>query len=122
MPEAGSYPSALLIEPSREAKQRDAGRQAVVDLFTTWWRCHANWPVTLRDLHHDVRQIADPQDRGRQYLSAYLEKLDGTRIAGVVLTRQQGIGTWGVATYALNKTDDGPEEHGGHRGHQTDGD
>jgi len=40
----------------------------------------------------------------------------------VVLTRQEGVGTWGVATYALNKTDDGPEEHRGHRGHQADGD
>jgi hypothetical protein len=63
-----------------------------------------------------VRQIADPQDRGRQYLSAYLEKLDGTRIAGFVLTRQEGVGPWGVATYALFKTDNGPEKHRGHRG------
>ena len=103
-------------ERVREAKQRDARRQTVVDLFTTWWRCHANRPVTLRELHDDVRQIADPQDRGRQYLSAYLEKLDVTRIAGFVLTRQKGVGTWGVATYALSKTDNSPEEHRGHRG------
>jgi hypothetical protein len=52
-----------------------------------------------------VRQAADPEGRGRQYLASQLEKLVGTRMAGFVLTRQAPAGKWGVATYALRKTD-----------------
>ena len=62
-------------------------------------------------------EVADPQGRGRQYLAARLENLAGTRIAGFVLTRQEAIGRWGKATYALKKTaEDG--DHRGHRGHR----
>jgi hypothetical protein len=51
----------------------------------------------------------DPQDRGRQYLAAQLEKLAGTRLAGCVLTRQASAGKWGAATYALKKTENSSE-------------
>ena len=39
----------------------------------------------MRELHHDVRHLVDPQDRGRQDVAAQLEKLAGTRIASLVL-------------------------------------
>jgi hypothetical protein len=71
-----------------EAKERDGRRQAVVDLFTTWWDKHRDLPMAIRQLDDDVTQLADPQGRGRQYLTSYLEKLAGTRIAGFVLSRQ----------------------------------
>ena len=64
-----------------------------------------------------MKQVADPQGRGRQYLASQMEKLVGTRMAGFVLTRQAPAGKRGVATYALQKTD-APEDHGGHRGHR----
>lgn len=99
-----------------EAKERDSRRQAIVDVFLTWWDKHGDAPIALRDLHDDVKHTADPQGRGRQHLSSMLEKLAGTRMAGFVLTRQSPAGRWGVATYALSETD--VEGHRDHRGHQ----
>jgi len=87
-----------------EAKERDHRRQAVADLFTTWWEKHRDLPVAVRNLHDDVKQVADPQGRGRQYLASQLEKLAGTRMASFILTRQAPAGKWGSATYALKKT------------------
>jgi hypothetical protein len=93
------------VERVNEAKGRDHRRQIVVDLFTAWWENHRNQPITVHELQHDVKHVADPQGRGRQYLASRLEKLAGTRIAGFVLTRQAPAGKWGAATYALQKTD-----------------
>ena len=98
-----------------EAKERDGRRQAVADLFATWWEKHHDRPTAVRQLHDDVKQAADPQGRGRQHLASQLEKLAGTRIAGFVLSRQAPAGKWGVATYALKKTGGG-ENHRDHRG------
>jgi hypothetical protein len=100
-----------------EAKERDGRRQAVTDLFEIWWERHGDKPIALRHLHDDVKQAADPQGRGRHYLSSQLEKLAGTRMAGFVFTRQAPAGKWGVATYALQKTGR-DEDHRGHRGHR----
>jgi hypothetical protein len=100
-----------------EAKERDGRRQAVTDLFEIWWERHGDKPIALRHLHDDVKQAADPQGRGRHYLSSQLEKLAGTRMAGFVFTRQAPAGKWGVATYALQKTDRA-EDHRDHRGHR----
>jgi hypothetical protein len=105
------------VERVAEAKARDGRRQEVGDLFTLWWERHGDQPVAVSQLDDNVKEVADPQGRGRQYLTVRLEKLAGTRIAGFVLTRQQPIGKWGKATYALKKTaEDG--DHRGHRGHR----
>jgi hypothetical protein len=74
----------------------------------------------VRQLHDEVRQAADPQGHGRQYLAAQLEKLAGTRMAGYMFTRQAPAGKWGAATYALKKTGTAAE-HRDHRGHRPDG-
>ena len=103
-----------------EAKARDGRRQAVADLFVAWWEHHDAVPVTAKDLHDGVRQLADPQGRGRQFLVATLDKLTNVRMAGFVLTRQAPAGKWGAATYAL-KNLDGAEKHRDHRGHRGDG-
>lgn len=104
-----------------EAKERDARRQAVADLFAIWWEKHHDQPVAVRQLHDDVKLALDPQGRGRQYLASQAEKLAGTRMAGFVFTRQAPVGKWGAATYALKNTarDEG---HRDHRGHGVEGD
>jgi hypothetical protein len=93
------------VERVSEAKERDGRRQTTAELFTIWYERHRDRPVAARELHDDVRRAADPQDRGRQYLTSYLEKLAGTRVAGFVFTRQAPAGKWGAATYALKKTE-----------------
>lgn len=105
------------VDRVREAKQRDGRRQATTDLFTIWWERHADRSVPAADLHEDVKKVIDPQDRGRQFIAAQLEKLAGTRMAGHVLTRQASAGKWGRATFSLQKTE-GHENHRDHRGHR----
>jgi len=108
------------VERVGEAKRRDSRRQVLADLFAVWWEKHGEQPVAASQLHDDVKRVADPQDRGRQYLAAQLEKFAGTRMAGFVLTRQESPGKWGVATYALRKTS-GAEDHRDHRGPRASG-
>ncbi len=105
------------VERIGETKERDSSRQVIAELFTTWWMRHADLPVAVDELHSEVRQAADPQNRGRQYVASKLQKLAGSRMAGFVLTRQPSVGKWGRATYALKTTaDDG--SHRGHRDHE----
>jgi hypothetical protein len=106
------------VERISEAKERDSRRQTVTQLFALWWDCHRDRPVAVRDLDEKVKQVTDPQGRGRQYVASHLEKLAGTRMAGFVLTRQAPAGKWGTATFALRTTG---EEHRDHRGHRQDG-
>ena len=84
-----------------EAKQRDGRRQAIADLFVAWWQNHADTVITAKQLHDNVRLIADPQGRGRQFLASFLDRQTNARAAGFVLTRQPPAGKWGTATYAL---------------------
>jgi hypothetical protein len=104
------------IDRISEAKSRDGRRQEIAELFTIWWVRHGDQPMTVNELDPAVKAIFDPQDRGRHFQSARLQKLDGTRMASFILTKQLAAGKWGPATYALEKTD-GSEEHRGHRGH-----
>jgi hypothetical protein len=104
------------VDRVSEAKERDGRRQVIAELFAVWWDRHNDQPMPIRDLDDDVKQVLDPQSRGRQYLSSKLEKLAGTRMAGYVLTRQSSAGRWGAATYALVQTG-GQEGHRAHRGH-----
>jgi hypothetical protein len=99
-----------------EAKQRDSRRQSIESWFMIWHERHGQNPVRARDLDDDVRHALDPQNRGRQYLASLLENHTGTRIRGLVLTRQAPVGNWGVATYALKSVAEIPE-HRAHRGH-----
>jgi hypothetical protein len=89
-----------------EVKARDPFRQTVGALFAAWWKHHGPSPQTAHQLDPEVLRIIDPQGRGRQYVAAQLEKLDGTRLAGFVLTRQRGLSLYAVATYALQQTGD----------------
>jgi hypothetical protein len=95
------------VERMSEAKARDPFRQTVGALFEAWWKHHGSSPQTAHQLDIEVQRIINPQDRGRQYVAVQLEKLVGTRLAGYVLTRQKGLGLYAVATYALQKSDNG---------------
>jgi putative DNA primase/helicase len=84
-------------------KASDPRRQQIAELFRAWWEHHGPTPVKASQLDELVKDIADPQKRGRHYLARFLAGLAGTRAAGFVLTRQQPAGRWGAATYALAK-------------------
>ncbi len=71
-----------------EAKLRDGLRQETAELFAVWWKEHGDKPIAASKLHYDVKKLADPQDRGRQFLVSKLESLVSTRLAGWVLTRR----------------------------------
>ena len=71
----------------REIKERDPERQRVRELFAAWWEAHHDIPVRVSDLAPEVREIADPGGKGRQYLARAIQNLTGTRQAGYVLDR-----------------------------------
>ena len=90
-----------------EAKARDQRWVRMAEFFTAWWDKHRDMNMQAKDLHDEVRTLLDPQGRGRQYQAAELSRLDGTRIAGLVLTRDKTEARWSVATYTIRKA---PEE------------
>jgi hypothetical protein len=101
----------------REAKQHDTKRQGIAEMFDIWFTHHGSRPVTENALADDVKKMLDPQDRGRQYRAVRLSRLEGTRIGGYLLTRQEPAGKRGACTYALIET--GDDRHPGHPGHHT---
>jgi hypothetical protein len=86
-------------------------------LFEVWWQHHEDRPVTVSGLNDAVKIVADPQGRSRQYLTAFIEKLANSRMAGFVLLRQAAVGAWGTTTYALKRTMH--RDHRDHRRHRT---
>jgi hypothetical protein len=82
-------------------KARDPQRQRNAAIFAEWWTRHGDKPISGAQLCEDVRSLIDPQDRGRQFVASALHRLVGTRAGGFVLTRQEPVGKWGAATYAL---------------------
>lgn len=113
------------VERIAEAKARDPRRQHTLAIFEAWWNAHGTTPMKAADLADAVKRLIDPQERGRQFVAAEVTKLAGTRVAGLVLSRQKGAGRWSAATYALEKTEPevtteatdgvGHREHKGHR-------
>jgi hypothetical protein len=87
-------------------KQRDPFRQTVAAMFAAWWKHHGSSPMKAHELDVEIQRIIDPQGRGRQFVAAGLEKMTGTRLGGFLLTRQESMGKWSAATYALTQTDD----------------
>ena len=89
-----------------EAKQNDPHRIRKAEIFQAWWKAHRSQPVTVSGISEPVRGLLDPQGRGRQYLAKAVSALEGTRIAGFVMTKQRPNGKWGAATYALRQIQD----------------
>jgi len=75
------------IDRINELKARDPERQKIIGLFNAWFEAHGDGPVKVVDLAEPVRAIADPNNRGRQYLARAIVALAGTRLAGFVLER-----------------------------------
>lgn len=106
------------VERVEWVKAQDPHRQEVAELFRVWTDCHGETPVKAAELAEPVVRIIDPQGRGRQFVTARLGSLIGTRSAGFVLTRQEAAGTWGAATYAVHRTVSKGNEATGHRDHR----
>jgi hypothetical protein len=92
------------VERIEGLKARDPRREQIAELFQTWWEHHNSAPVKASQLADPVKEIADPHNKGRQFLARFLAGLAGTHAAGFVLSRQEPAGRWGAATYALAKT------------------
>ena len=75
------------VDRVRQIKERDPARQLVVELFAAWWEAHRDNPIRVADLAQEVRETADPNQRGRQYLSRAIQNLIGTRQGGFTLER-----------------------------------
>lgn len=88
-----------------EAKAADPARKRVTDLFEVWYDRHVTSNIRTRDIHDDVRETIDPAGRGRQFVSTYLDKLDGTRAAGLHFKRYKPEGRWGTSLYGLEIID-----------------
>ena len=91
------------VERIESLKSKDPQRQRIVELFTTWWAHHGSKPIAVNDLAVPLWNIVDPHSRGRQYMAVAIGRLDGTRAAGFVLSRQPPAGRWTAATYALEQ-------------------
>src|SRR5262245_66200730 len=66
------------VERIEALKASDPYRQRIADLFRAWWEHHGEDPVKANELASPVKAIADPQERGRQYLATFLTRLAGT--------------------------------------------
>ena len=106
------------VEQVEVVKAHDPHRRRIAEIFAAWNGCHGDAPIRAADLADDVRQAIDPQGRGRQFVAAALDKLSDTRAAGFVLTRQESVGKWGAATYALLQTAADASDGTGHRDHR----
>lgn len=96
------------VERIANLKRADPERQNVLALFQEWHTRHGAKPVQASKLHEAVRLLIDPQDRGRQYLASAVAALVGTQLGGFVLTKQEAIGKWGAASYALRVLTEDP--------------
>lgn len=101
-----------------DAKANDPRRRQIAEVFNAWWQRHDALPVKVADLHDDVRAVADPSGKGRQYLAAYIAKLEGTRAAGFVLTRNRTGGKWSPDTYKIMKSNAAASKGDRHRDHR----
>ena len=92
------------VERLVRSKASDPERARVGAIFNEWWIRHGDRPIAANKLDPRVVILIDPQNRSRQFLATAVAALVGTRAAGFVLTRQEPIGDWGHATYALQAT------------------
>jgi hypothetical protein len=97
-------------------KAQDPKRLHVVEVFSAWWMHHQDQRVTVNKLAEEVQAVANPHNRGRQYLARTISAMVGTNAGGYVLTRQHGAGRWSASTYVLNKIE--PSKLIGHRDHR----
>jgi hypothetical protein len=95
-------------------KQTDPGRSFLVALFNKWWEIHEGRQVTAHDLGDTIKEMINPEKTGRQYVTAFLNKLTSppTRIGGYALTRFDPAGKWSAALYMLLRTTTEEDKNG----------
>lgn len=96
------------VDRIAELKATDPDRQRIAEIYEAWAREHGEDPVPIRALHEDVRVLADPRNRGRQYIARYLRDLVGTRVQGRMIERRKPEAKSAAATYALVRTENRP--------------
>ncbi|HZZ21242.1 MAG TPA: hypothetical protein VFE60_01025 [Roseiarcus sp.] len=97
------------IERLSETKARDPERQKIGELFLRWWEIYKSEPKKASEVtDHEIHKIINPQGKEWQFVVAALERLEGSRVAGFVMTRQGGATRWSRATFALQKTENSP--------------
>ena len=82
-------------------KAADTKRQDAAAFFEAWHERHGDRPIKAAELDAEVRSIIDPHGRGRQFIASELAKLNGTRVAGLMLSRSKPSGRWSTASYAV---------------------
>jgi hypothetical protein len=93
------------VERIADAKKRDPRRLRIEAIYTEWWQCHRDQPVTASDLSLSVKELFDPDgEPSRQFIASELRSLVDVRVAGFVLT-QRKTAKWTTATYVLRRTE-----------------
>jgi hypothetical protein len=92
------------VERIGELAASDPEREEISELFEVWSYRHGETPTYRKNLHSEVLRIVDPDKRGRQRVTAYLDSLAGTRHAGHLFERQKDLNhPWIPATYRLKR-------------------
>lgn len=108
------------VQRVADAKLNDPRRRAVAELFHAWHQAHNTAAVTVANLSYTVTNLANPENKPRQWLATRIRNLAGTRLAGFVLVHEAPDGHWTADRYSLQRDDasapDGIGEHGEHRG------
>lgn len=104
-----------------DAKLNDPRRRAVAELFHAWHKAHGSEVVTVATLAPSVQAVANPDRKPRQWLTARIRRLAGTRLAGFVLVHDAPDGKWSADRYSLQQANGAAPpgsigRHGEHRG------
>jgi hypothetical protein len=87
------------------AKRSDPERLEAAEFFSAWFESHGDAPITQKQIDPSVVAIINPMDKARQFVSAKLNSLVNTRIAGFLFEAQQSPGKWGITTYRVVRTE-----------------
>ncbi|HUK09394.1 MAG TPA: hypothetical protein VLX09_16075 [Stellaceae bacterium] len=96
------------VERQAELKLSDPRRRRAADLFRSWYHSHGDDLISSAKLDPAVIQVLDPKQdtnekKSRQKITAEIDALVGTTIAGFTLERQEPQSRWGPALYRVTK-------------------
>ncbi|TCH96279.1 hypothetical protein EJV46_20045 [Roseococcus sp. SYP-B2431] len=81
----------------------DPRRREIAELFAAISAAHGTDWWSVSELKQAVRDVADPNSRGRQYMANRIRTLEGTRAAGFVLIRYAPEGKHSPDRYRLQR-------------------
>lgn len=91
------------VQRISDAKLNDPRRRAVAELFHAWHEAHDSKAMTIAKLAPSVQAVANPEGKSRQWLTARINHLAGTRLAGFVLVHDAPTGKWSADKYSLQR-------------------